>query len=77
MLAAATLPKQYSAWNRRWHAPFGRSVPFRGSLAWSRPVLLYRGPFTFSAQTTLQGAIDIIGQVESEPLATVAGGLLR
>ncbi len=49
MIAPAVLPPEYAKWNRRWHAPFGRSVPFRGSgsLARSRPVLLYRGPFAF------------------------------
>src|SRR4051812_30140812 len=47
MIAPATLPREYQDWNRRWHAPSGRPLPFKGTLAWSRPALMYRGPFTF------------------------------
>jgi hypothetical protein len=45
MIAPATLPAEYEEWNRRWHAPHGRSVPFGGRLSWSLPALWFRGPF--------------------------------
>ena len=45
MIAPATLPEAYEKWNRRWHAPNGKSVPFGGPLSWSLPALWFRGPF--------------------------------
>jgi SAM-dependent methyltransferase len=45
MLAQAAIPSEYQAWNEKWHAPFGRSVPFGGPLSWSKPMLWFRGPF--------------------------------
>jgi SAM-dependent methyltransferase len=45
MIAPAILPAEYEAWNRRWNAPHGKSVPFGGPLSWSLPALWFRGPF--------------------------------
>ena len=81
MLAPVVLPPEYEQWNRRWHAPFGRSVPFKGSLAWSRPVLKFRGPFVFQPNSITRrfeypwAHAQIRSRITAGTIVEVGGGM--
>lgn len=46
MIAPAVLPPEYLQWNRKHHAPYGRTLPFRVPPAWPTVEFFLRGPFS-------------------------------
>jgi SAM-dependent methyltransferase len=81
MIAPAALPREYASWNSRWHAPFGRTLPFRGSLAWTRPALIFKGPFAFQPNNVTRefeypwAFAQIASRVSRGTVVEIGGGL--
>lgn len=78
MISSRTLPAEYDAWNRRWHAPFGRTPRWCQLVGFNRFVMRYCGPFAWQPNNDTRRfeypwAYDVIAS-RGRPLTIVEVG---
>lgn len=82
MLAKKHLPENYLAWNKKYHAPFGRHLesPFLNKFLPNAFIQKYRGPFSIQPNNTTRvfeypWAFFSLPPIQNQNILEIGGGL--
>jgi SAM-dependent methyltransferase len=81
VIARRDLPSDYVAWNKKWHAPYGRPLPAPAAIRFSGPGFRYRGPFAHQANSSTRyweypwAYSELRGLGPAQRIVEIGGGL--